>query len=169
MRLGTCLMRSLQRSAVEPVIVRQNAPEVGEYCSAPIASPWGEITFSTTSTSRGFAPGTTAALRCAFGRWVVGPSFSTCTRGVFRPLLGKCSDGREEALPGVCMPLTPPTNGLITYIQAGRQENFEIGTTALLYCMASHAVTGQATVVCSKDGWQPATGLGTCDPTERQI
>uniref|UniRef100_A0A0N4VWN3 Sushi domain-containing protein n=1 Tax=Haemonchus placei TaxID=6290 RepID=A0A0N4VWN3_HAEPC len=120
-----------------------------------------QIAFSTTSTSRGFAPGTTAALRCAFGRWVVGPSFSTCTRGVFRPLLGKCSDGREEALPGVCMPLTPPTNGLITYIQAGRQENFEIGTTALLYCMASHAVTGQATVVCSKDGWQPSSGLGT--------
>ncbi|KAK6048893.1 hypothetical protein COOONC_13602 [Cooperia oncophora] len=162
-------MRSLQRSAVVPVaIIRQNSPENEEYCPAPVASPWGEITFSATSTLEGFPPKTTAALRCTFGRWVVGPSFATCTRGTFRPLLGKCTDGTDGATPGVCMPLTPPSNGMITYIQAGRQENFEVGTTALLYCLASHAVTGQATVVCSKEGWQPSSGLGTCDPTERQ-
>ncbi|KAK5984656.1 Sushi domain protein [Trichostrongylus colubriformis] len=112
--LGSCLLRSLQNSAVVPITVaRHHSPASEEFCPAPVASPWGEITFSTTSTPKGFVSGTTAALRCTFGRWTVGPSFATCYRGAFRPLLGKCTDGRQSALPGVCMPLTPPSNGMV--------------------------------------------------------
>ncbi|ETN83886.1 sushi domain protein [Necator americanus] len=127
------------------------------------------VTFSKTSNSSGFPPGTTAALRCTMGRYIVGPSFATCSHGAFRPILGKCADGREDAHPGVCLPLRPPANGRITYIQSGKLDNFEVGTTALLYCLESFAVTGQATVVCSKDGWQPSSGLGECESTTRKL
>ncbi|EYC25627.1 hypothetical protein Y032_0011g1304 [Ancylostoma ceylanicum] len=168
--LGSCLMSTLQRRPVEAVVVQHDdAEELKNFCPAPVASPFGEITFSKTSNTSGFPPGTTAALRCTMGRYIAGPSFSTCSRGSFRPLLGKCTDGKENALPGACLPLTPPVNGRITYIQSGKLDNFEVGTTALLYCLESFAVTGQATVVCSKDGWQPSSGLGECDPTIRKL
>ncbi|KHJ85358.1 sushi domain protein [Oesophagostomum dentatum] len=159
-------MSTLQRRPVEAVVVQHedNPVEAKNFCLAPIASPFGEITFSKTSNSSGFPPGTTAALRCTMGRQITGPSFSTCSRGTFRPLLGKCTEGKDDLLPGVCLPLTPPAHGKITYIQSGKLDNFEVGTTALLYCLESYAVAGQATVVCSKDGWQPSSGLGSCEP-----
>ncbi|CAJ0594033.1 unnamed protein product [Cylicocyclus nassatus] len=165
--LGSCLMNTLQALPVAPVLVQHGVPAVGESCPTPVASPFGEITFSKSSQASGFPPGTTAALRCFMGRHITGPSFATCHRGVFRPPLGKCTDDRENGLPGVCLPLVPPANGRITYIQSGKLDNFEVGTTALLYCLESYAVTGQATAVCTKDGWQPSSGLGECDPVTR--
>lgn len=113
--LGKCLLGSLQHRPISPIVAQQNAVEIEELCAAPLASPYGEITFSKPSNMSGFAPGTTAALRCTFGRWITGPSFATCSHGVFRPMLGKCTDGRESTLPGVCLPLTPPTNGRILF------------------------------------------------------
>ncbi|VDK50579.1 unnamed protein product [Cylicostephanus goldi] len=159
---------ALSALPVTPVLVQHGGiPAPGEFCPTPVASPFGEITFSKSSNASGFPPGTTAALRCSMGRHITGPSFATCHRGVFRPPLGKCTDDRENGLPGVCLPLVPPANGRITYIQSGKLDNFEVGTTALLYCLESYAVTGQATAVCTKDGWQPSSGLGECDPVTR--
>ncbi|KAK6730255.1 hypothetical protein RB195_006988 [Necator americanus] len=168
--LGSCLLSTLQKRPIDALIVQHDLNEEnGNFCPAPVASPFGEVTFSKTSNSSGFPPGTTAALRCTMGRYIVGPSFATCSHGAFRPILGKCADGREDAHPGVCLPLRPPANGRITYIQSGKLDNFEVGTTALLYCLESFAVTGQATVVCSKDGWQPSSGLGECESTTRKL
>ncbi|PAV89388.1 hypothetical protein WR25_11928 isoform C [Diploscapter pachys] len=118
-------------------------------CPLPVAPSYGEITFSYESTYNMFPEGTTAALRCRNGYSSLGATFSTCSKGSFRPILGKCMNSREPAMPGVCMPLAPPMNGRvrfsrmtqrrsvflqITYIQSGRSLDFEEGTTALLYC-----------------------------------
>ncbi|KJH46218.1 sushi domain protein [Dictyocaulus viviparus] len=165
--IGSCTLESLQRHPSEAVFVEKKAEKLEMRCPAPTTSAFGEINFSTTSrNSSGFVSGTTAELRCNFGRSIIGPSFSTCYQGMFRPILGKCIDDREDVLSSVCLPLSTPINGRITYIQAGRQNNFEIGTTALLDCNESYAVTGQPTVLCTKDGWQPDNGLGQCDPTD---
>ncbi|VDM57431.1 unnamed protein product, partial [Angiostrongylus costaricensis] len=162
--IGTCNALWLQRRTFNDVVGPENQ---GLFCEAPAAPAFGEITFSNTSSPSGFVSGTTATLRCSFGRSITGPSFSICSQGMFRPVLGQCTNDKQSVLPftGVCLPLSAPTNGRITYIQPRRQDKIEIGTTALLYCLESFAVTGQATVVCTKNGWRPATGLGQCDST----
>ncbi|KAE9421715.1 hypothetical protein Angca_003116 [Angiostrongylus cantonensis] len=162
--LGSCKPNWLQRRTFNDVGGPENQ---GLFCEAPAAPAFGEITFSKTSSQSGFVSGTTARLRCSFGRSITGPSFSICSQGMFHPVLGQCTNDAQSILPftGVCLPLTAPTNGRITYIQPRRQDRIEIGTTALLYCLESFAVTGQATVVCTEDGWRPATGLGQCDST----
>ncbi|CAD6184264.1 unnamed protein product [Caenorhabditis auriculariae] len=131
-------------------------------CRSLIAPAFGEITFSRKSEHGAFELGTTAALRCSLGYEASGPTFSTCKKGFFRPPLGKCLGGKEP-FSGICVPLTPPRNGRITYIQSGRSLDFEDGTTALLYCEEGFLVTGTATLQCHAGGWEPAAGFGTCD------
>ncbi|CAG4685886.1 Sushi domain-containing protein [Caenorhabditis elegans] len=135
----------------------------GEKCPPPIAPAFGEITFSGFSTKGTFEDGTTAALKCNLGYKPTGPSFSTCRKGSFRPIIGKCSNGSEHQLPGVCVPLTPPKNARVVYIQSGTSLDFEDGTTALLYCEEGFAVTGVATLRCETGQWEPSSGFGMCD------
>lgn len=122
-----------------------------------------QITFSGFSTKGTFEDGTTAALKCNLGYKPTGPSFSTCRKGSFRPIIGKCSNGSEHQLPGVCVPLTPPKNARVVYIQSGTSLDFEDGTTALLYCEEGFAVTGVATLRCETGQWEPSSGFGMCD------
>ncbi|CAI4226683.1 unnamed protein product [Auanema sp. JU1783] len=140
-------------------------------CPSPLAPPFGEITFSRISARNGmFSAGTTAALRCIIGYSIEGASFSTCKQGMFRPMLGKCSNGQVDPLPGACLPLAFPEHGKITYIQSSRTVKLEIGTTALLKCDdSSRAVTGTATLTCTASGWEPADGFGTCDDMRDQL
>uniref|UniRef100_A0A1I7UIZ7 Sushi domain-containing protein n=1 Tax=Caenorhabditis tropicalis TaxID=1561998 RepID=A0A1I7UIZ7_9PELO len=137
----------------------------GDTCSPPIAPAFGEITYSTLSTKGSFEDGTTAALKCNLGYKPTGASFSTCRKGSFRPILGKCANGSDgsPSLPGVCAPLSPPKNARIVYIQSGSSLDFEDGTTGLLYCEEGYAVTGIATLQCQNGQWEPSSGFGMCD------
>ncbi|CAI2309327.1 unnamed protein product [Caenorhabditis sp. 36 PRJEB53466] len=135
----------------------------GERCPPPIAPAFGEITFSGFSTKGTFEDGTTAALKCNLGYKTTGASFSTCRKGSFRPILGRCSNGSESSVSGVCFPLSPPKNSRVVYIQSGTSLDFDDGTTALLYCEEGFAVTGTATLQCQGGQWEPASGFGMCD------
>ncbi|KAF1769592.1 hypothetical protein GCK72_001409 [Caenorhabditis remanei] len=135
----------------------------GEKCPPPIAPAFGEITYSGFSSKGTFDDGTTAALRCNLGYKPTGASFSTCRKGSFRPILGKCANGLEGSLPGICVPLSPPKNARVVYIQSGSSLDFEDGTTGLLYCEEGYAVTGIATLQCQNGQWEPQSGFGMCD------
>ncbi|CAB3408712.1 unnamed protein product [Caenorhabditis bovis] len=180
---GTCTMNILRKPAAAPPtntsipqqkavgIIMSNAtlydsPKDGasiESCLPPIAPSFGEITLSSTSTNHSYPEGTTAALKCNFGYKSRGPTFSTCRKGSFRPILGKCSNETDEKPAGICVPLSPPRNARIVYIQSGPSLDFEDGTTALLYCEEGYAVTGSATLQCQGGQWEPASGFGMCD------
>ncbi|EGT36519.1 hypothetical protein CAEBREN_24081 [Caenorhabditis brenneri] len=122
------------------------------------------ITYSGFSNKGSFEDGTTAALKCNLGYKPTGASFSTCRKGSFRPIIGKCANGSEGSnLPNVCIPLSPPKNARIVYIQSGSSLDFEDGTTGLLYCEEGYAVTGIATLQCQNGQWEPASGFGMCD------
>ncbi|UMM10276.1 hypothetical protein L5515_000126 [Caenorhabditis briggsae] len=147
----------------ETSVVRGDLVLSGEKCPPPIAPAFGEITYSGFSSKGTFDDGTTAALKCNLGYKPTGPSFSTCRKGSFRPIIGKCSNGSENGLPGVCVPLSPPKNARIVYIQSGSSLDFEDGTTGLLYCEEGYAVTGVATLQCQNGQWEPQSGFGMCD------
>ncbi|VDM67552.1 unnamed protein product [Strongylus vulgaris] len=155
------------------------ALKISGICPAPVASPFGEVTFSETSSfsssrfSSRDSRGLTLYYRQALSRPFPSP-----------PALVALFDHfwenalTIENMPLNCLPLAPPANGRvivlkealqITYIQSGKLDNFEVGATALLYCLESFVVTGQATAACAKDGWQPSSCLGKCDTILQNI
>ncbi|CAJ0578276.1 unnamed protein product, partial [Mesorhabditis spiculigera] len=168
--LGVCVppVRSVARSYGLPIAHDQEplAPkhyEKDEHrCTPPYSPAFGEITFSYPSTHGDFPVGTIAALRCNIGHLVRGPTFARCSSGSFRPVLGRCDPDLAVKLVGKCAPIPAPPHSKVTYIQASRASDYETGTTALLYCDLGYLVAGQPTLTCSSDGWEPATGFGTC-------
>ncbi|CAJ0920244.1 unnamed protein product, partial [Mesorhabditis belari] len=142
--------------------LEESTTKITESCSPPYSPGFGEVTFSKPSIGGEYPEGTIAALRCNMGYLANGPTFSRCSFGSFRPVLGGCTSDLTVKSVEKCSPIKAPPHSKVTYIQSSRSAEYEEGTTALLYCDIGYLVAGQPSLVCSSDGWRPLAGFGTC-------
>ncbi|KAH7699587.1 Protein F36H2.5, partial [Aphelenchoides avenae] len=142
-------------------------------------SPNATLEFNKTLKSGGYPNGTVLQMSCPITKQASrGQSFEAqCVDGKWTPEVGVCEEeaSREAESdedvkkakqhfrgPGSCQPIATPLNGRISYIQAGQNNNYEIGSTAILNCELGYIVNGTAALSCTPTGWQPFSGFGRC-------
>ncbi|VDK48533.1 unnamed protein product [Anisakis simplex] len=142
-----------------------NDKNVITFCTSQQNPSNGYIHYDNSPTVGSYPMGTIAELRCDDGYTVSGTPLSVCHDSVWNPDLGQCQtkdDIREFSGPGNCMKFPEQPNGKVYYIQAGSENEYELGTTAILICNNEFVVKGQNTLTCTKSGWTPHDGFGFC-------
>ncbi|VDP13419.1 unnamed protein product [Heligmosomoides polygyrus] len=100
-----------------------------------------------------FPQGTHVTVLCNIGYDLFGSINAVCEGGRWSRKLAVCQSSFDPKCPS----LNTPFPGRITYSSL---PPYSPSTTATLVCDLGLAVSGDASLTCTEDGWSPKTGLG---------